>query len=123
MEKKKLSVAGIISIVLAVLNGSGLLVSLGSSLHIRHKFLVIYQDLEVDLPVLTQGILSTHWGIWLLAGLVLLAVLVVKEFIPKKGITILINGLFFLLGIVYWAMFSTAMMIPLMEMVQQMEAV
>jgi len=121
MEKKKFGVAGVISVVLAVLNAIGLLVSLGFSLHIRHKFIEIYEDLGAELPILTQGVLNTHWTIWILISLLLLVVLIVKEFIPKKRIPLVLNGLFFLLGIVYWAVFSTAMMVPLMELIQQME--
>lgn len=118
MDKKKLGVAGVVSIVLAVLNGIGVLVSVGYSLHIRHKFIQIYQELGAELPGVTQMVLNTHWTIWILISLILLAILAVKELISKKWIPLLLNGIYVLLGIVYWAVFSTAMMIPLMKLIQ-----
>ena len=121
MEDKKLGVAGVVSIVFAALNALGLLVSMGWSLHIRHKFMQIYQDFGAELPGVTQMILNIHWTMWVVISLVLLAVLAAKELISKKWIPLLLNGVFVLIGIAYWAVFSTAMMIPLMKLIQQME--
>ena len=121
MEKKKLGVAGVVSIVFAALNALGLLVSIGYSLHIRHKFVVIYEDLGAELPGVTQMVLNIHWSVWILISLILLAILAIKEFISKKWIPLLLNGIYVLLGIVYWAVFSTALMVPLIKLIQQME--
>ena len=120
MKDRKLGAGGLVSIVLAVLNGIGLMVSVGCSLHIRRQFIQIFQELEVELPAMTQMILNVHWAIWILLSIILLAILAAKELIPKKWIPLLINGLYVLLGIIYWAVFSTAMMIPLMSLVQEM---
>ena len=120
MEKKKLGAAGVVSIVFAVLNAIGVLVSTGFSLHIRHKFMAVYDDLGAELPGVTQMILNIHWALWILASLILLALLAVKELIPKKWIPLLLNGILVLMGIVYWAIFSIALMIPMMNLVQQM---
>ena len=83
--------------------------------------MVIYEDLGAELPSVTQMILNVHWALWILASLILLALLAVKELIPKKWIPLLLNGILVLMGIVYWAIFSTALMIPLMNLIQQME--
>ncbi len=121
VENKKPGVDGVVSIVFAALNALGLLVSTGYSLHIRHKFITIYAELGAPLPGVTQMILNTHWTIWILISLVLLAMLGLKELASKKWIPLLLNGIFVLMGIVYWAVFSTAMMIPLMQLIQQIE--
>ena len=120
MEKKKPGIVGALSIVFAVLNAIGLLVSVGCSLHIRHKFMQVYEDLEIELPGIAQLILNTHWAIWILTALVLLSILAVKELLSKKWVPLLLNGIFVLFGIVYWAVFSTAMVIPLMTLIQQL---
>jgi hypothetical protein len=121
MENKKLSVAGVVSIIFAALNALGLIVSTGCSLHLRHKFIEIYADLGAELPHVTQMILNIHWIFWVLTLLVLLAILAAKELITKKWIPLLLNGVFVLVGIAYWAVFSTAMLIPFMKLIQQME--
>ena len=118
MEKQKPGVAGVVSIVFAVLNAIGLIVSAGCSLNIRHKFMQIYEEFEAELPALTQMILNVHWANWTVISLILLAILAVKELISKKWIPLLINGIFVLFGILYWAVFSTAMIIPLMQLIQ-----
>ncbi len=121
MKDKKQSLAGIVSIVFAGLNVLGVLVSTGYTLHIRHQFVQIYDDLGADLPALTQMILNVHWTLWVFVSLFCLAVLILKELIEKKWIPLLLNGFFVLIGIAYWVLFSTALMIPFMQVIQQME--
>ena len=118
-EKKKPTVPGVISIILAGMNAIGLLLSLGYSLYIRNRFMAIFEDFGAALPTVTQLIIRTHWSIWVLGTVLGLVILALKELIPKKWIPLLLNGIFLLFGIIYWAVFSTAMLFPLAEMVEQ----
>lgn len=120
MEKKGLGVGGIISIVFAVLNGIGIVASTGCGLFVRGKFLQMYAELGAELPVMTRLFLNFHWGIWIVISAFLLLVLVAKEFIPKKWIPLLLNGLFLFFGLLWWAVFSSALLLPLKILTEQL---
>ena len=92
-------------------------------LHLRGRFLEIYQDLLSDqsLPAATRFILSVpSWAI-LLGALVLLGILSVKELIRPKWVPLCLNVLWFLIGAVVSLMFSAVLMAPLVSIIQQME--
>ena len=115
MEKKKLGVAGVISIVFAGLNAIGLIVTVGLSLHIRGVFAEMFADFGATLPAITQMVLDIHWMLAIGVAAPFFVILVAKEFITKKWIPLLINGVYVLLGIVYWVVFQIVMLIPVME--------
>ncbi len=121
MENRKQSVAGVISIVFAAINAVGIMLTMGYSLHIRHKFTEVHEDLGAELPSITAMVLNIHWSAWVLVSLSLLAVVLAKEVISRKWIPILLNVAFVLICIAYWAFFAVAMMIPLASIIQQME--
>ena len=121
MDKKEPGGAGVVSIVFAVLNATALVVSVGWSLRIRHKFIGMYEDLAVELPRITQMVLSIHWGALVVGMLLLLSALAIKELISKKWIPLLLNGLFALFGVLCWGLFVVALFIPMMGLIQQIE--
>lgn len=123
MSEKTGKVCGVISIILAVLNGLALLVFALGWLHIRGRFLEIYQDLLSDqaLPVATQFVLSVPSWIVLLGTLVLLGILSVKEMLRPKWVPLCLNVFWFLIGVVVSILFSTILMAPLVTIIQKME--
>jgi hypothetical protein len=121
MNERSSSVCGIISIVLAALNGLALLVFAVGGLHMRGRFLEIYQDLlsGESLPGATQLVLTVPaWSVLLIAVL-LLGILSVKELIRPKWIPLCLNLLWFLIGGVVFFVFSAVLMAPLMTIIQQ----
>ncbi len=123
MSEESERVCGVISIVLAVLNGLALLVFALGGLHVRERFLKIYQDLLSGeaLPAATQFVLSVpQWAV-LLCTLGLLGVLSVKELIRPKWVPLCLNILWFLIGTVVSVLFSATLMAPLVTIIQQME--
>lgn len=107
--------------VFALLNAFGLIVTAGYSLHIRSKFIDIFDELiGGSLPPLTAVMVNTHWTIWIFVTVILLTALFLKERISKKWIPLSLNALFVLVGIVYWAVFTIGMMFPLIQIIQEM---
>ncbi len=123
MSEKSNSVCGIISIVLAVLNGLALLVFAVGGLHVRGRFLEIYQDLlsGESLPAATQLVLSVPAWAVLLIVVLLLVILGVKELIRPKWVPLCLNVLWFLIGGVVSLVFSAVLMAPLITIIQQLE--
>ncbi len=120
MAREKLGVVGTISVVFALLNGIGLMLSVGLSLIIRHRCLAIYEDFDVHLPAITMVFVALPIPIWILVTMVLLGILAVKEFLPNKPVRLLLNGIFVLCGFVYWVIFFMAMQLPLIQIIHEM---
>ena len=120
MNEKKIGPCGVISIVLAVLNCIGLIVFTVGMLFQIPKFVAIYDDLGVALPVGTRMVISIPGASVLLVAALLLALLIVKEFISKKTIPLVLNLIWIAVAIAFSALVALAMMAPLIAATEQM---
>ena len=120
MSEKKIGTCGIISIVLAVLNCLGLVVFTFGMLYQRPKFVAIYADLGAALPVGTRMVIAIPGVVVLLVAALLFALLIVKEFIPKKTIPLVLNIVWIVVAIASSVLVSWALMGPLMTTIEQM---
>ena len=122
MSEKSDRVSGIASIVLAVLNGVGLLVFAIGGIHLRGRFSEIFFDLLGDkpLPAATQLVISVPSWTVLLVTLGLLGLLVVKELIRSKWIPLCLNVLWFFVGAIMSLLFTAALFAPLVTVIEQM---
>ena len=120
MTDRKPAITGTVSLVLTVLNAIGLIVSAAYSLHIRHACDKMFEEFDASVPAVTRILLGVHWSVWILLSMALLTFLILKELIPNKSTTLRLNIAFMLLGIVYWAMFSVTMLLPLTKLIQRL---
>ena len=121
MNNKDIRIAAAVSITLASVNAIYLLVSACLTLYLRGIFLQIYDGLDVTLPSVTQMFINMNWVIWVQISFVLIALLAAKEIIARKWIPLLLNGIFSIGLLAYWIIFQTAMLIPLLMLVDQMK--
>ena len=122
MSEKSDRVSGIISIVIAVVNGVGLLGVAIGGIHMRGRFSEIFFDLLGDkpLPAATQLVISVPSWTILLVALGLLGLLVVKELIRSKWIPLCLNVLWFFVGAIMSLLFTAALFAPLVSVIEQM---
>ena len=123
MSEKSNRVCGIVSVVLAVLNGLALLVFALGGLHVRGRFLAIYEELlsRTALPGATQFVLTVPSWTVMVGTAVLLVLLGVKELIRPKWFPLCLNVLWFLLGAVVSVLFAAVLVAPLPTIIQQIE--
>lgn len=120
MDERKNRICGIVSIVLAVLNGLGLIGFAISLLFQRPKFATIFSDFGATLPLLTRAVLAIPNGLIVFGTVLLLALLVGKEFIRRKTIPLVLNIAWIAAGIGISLLFAWAMMAPLAGTTEQM---
>jgi len=120
MGENKNGICRVVSIVLAVFNGLGILAFAFGMLYQRPKFLAIYADLEIALPVLTRLVIATPGGVVLFVSLVLLALLVAKEFIRRSIVPLVINLVWLVLGLATIMLVAMALMLPLATTVEHL---
>jgi hypothetical protein len=120
MSEEKIGPCGVISIVLAVLNCLGLVVFTVGMLFQRPTMVAIYSDLDVALPVGTRMIIAIPGAVVLLVAGLFLALLIAKEFIPKKTIPLLLNISWIIIAVVASFLVSLALMAPLAGTIEQM---
>jgi hypothetical protein len=111
---------GVVSIVLAAVNGLGLLAFAFGMLYQRPKLVAVYADLEVALPVATRLLISIPGSVVVAVTLMFLALLVAKELIPSKTVPLVLNLVWLVAGIALAIFFSMAMMAPLVTTIEQM---
>ena len=122
MSEKSDRVSGIISIVIAVLNGVGLLGVAIGGIHVRGRFSEIFFDLLGDkpLPAATQLVIAVPSWTVLVVTVGLLGLLVVKELIRPKWIPLCLNVLWFFVGAIVSLLFTAALFAPLVSVIEQM---
>ena len=116
MEGKRPNRLGRVSVAFAAVDCLVLLFESAFSLAMRGRFLELYADFEVALPLGTRIILGTHPAVWLACTLFLLLGLIAKEFIPNKGLTLAINFVFLGLEGLYLALFGLGVLLPLIKL-------
>jgi len=121
MKNKDIRIATAVSITVASFNAIFLLVFAWLTLHLRDIFLQIYDGFAVTLPSLTQMFINMNGGIWAQITFILITLLTAKEMIATKWIPLLLNGIFSIGLLAYWIIFQTAMLIPLLMLVDQMK--
>jgi len=119
MSEKKIGPCGVISIVLAVLNCLGLVVFTIGMLFQRPKFVEIYADMGVAIPVGTRMIITIPGAVVLLIAVLFLALLIAKEFIAKKTVPLLLNIVWIIIAVVASVLVSLALMAPLVGTIEQ----
>jgi hypothetical protein len=120
MSEKKIGPCGVISIVLAVLNCLGLVVFTVGMLFQRPEFIEIYAGLGTALPVGTRMIIAIPSVVVLLIAGLFLALLIAKEFIPKKIVPLVLNLVWIVIAVVASVLVSLALMAPLVGTMEQM---
>jgi hypothetical protein len=121
MSEKRIGPCGVISIVLAVLNCLGLVVSTIGMLFQRPKFVEIYADLGVEqLPVGTRMIIAIPGSVVLLIAGLFLALLIAKEFIAKKTVPLVLNFVWIIIAVAASFLVSRALVVPLIRTIGQM---
>ncbi len=118
MGDNKRSFAAVASLVFAGVNALGIVVSAFYSFHMLNKCVEIYGDLGTDVPIITQQVINVREPLWMLATGLLLAIVGLKELIRPKWVTLLLNGVFVLFGIAFWALFIAILILPLANHVQ-----
>jgi len=93
-----------------------LLVESGFSLVMRRRFVELYADFSVSLPLPTRIILGTPSLLWLACTLLLLLGLIAKEFVPNKRLTLAINLAFFGVELLYAFIFGFVVLLPLIKL-------
>ena len=120
MSEKRIGPSGVISIVLAVLNCLGLVVFTAGMLFQRPKFVEIYVDLGVALPVGTRMIIAIPGAVVLLIAGLFLALLIAKEFITKKTVPLVLNFVWIIIAVAASVLVALALMAPLAGTIEQM---
>ena len=114
-------VCGIISVILAVVNGLGLFWSVFALIYLRPKFMAVFADLDAELPTITRILFQTPFAVVLMAVPILLALLVAKEFIRIKVIPLILNILWLGSGLALATLLYWALVAPAVQMVEQVD--
>ena len=112
MTDRSKSATAIISAVFTALNIIGLLFFTGVMIFQRPHLTEMYMDFGVALPALTQLLISLPSGLFLFAALTLTGLLVVKELMPNKGMTLVLNLVFSVLAIAVTAIIFIILLQP-----------
>lgn len=118
MNERKNRICGIASIVLAVVNAFGLFGFAFSLLFIMPKFAAMYADFGAPIPFPTQVVLAIPKSVVIIGTGLLFALLIWKEFIPKKTTPLILNIAWLGAGLVISLLLASALMAPMMGCVQ-----
>jgi len=118
MTDSKRGPSGIISIVLTILNGLGLVGFTVALLRSRATFAQMYANFGAVLPSGTIALLSIPSSAIVLVCLLLLTALIGKEFMARKTLPLVLNCVWIVIAITVSIVVSMALMAPMM--VEQM---
>ena len=112
----------IASMVVLILDVIGCIVLAAMTLRTTAKFKAIFADLGVQLPQITQVLVSLPAALYVVIFLGLIIALVVKEKVMRnKPLAFTLNVVVLIGGIAYLAVYVAAMFLPMMQMIQTME--
>jgi len=112
----------IASLVVLILDVIGLFVLTTITLYTSARFEVIFKELNVPLPQITQLFLSIPAMFYLIIFSGVLLALILKEIaIKSKPLAFAINMVALVIGIAYCLLYVTALFLPLMQIIQSME--
>jgi|GEM_PF-6307254 len=107
------------TIVLAI-DVIGLLVLGGVTLSAKRAFAKMFADMKVELPAVTNTILSIPTAAYVGVFLSLIVVLILKEILIRAGtVKLVINLAAIVGGIVYLSVYIIALFLPLIELMTQ----
>lgn len=116
MDDKGERVCGVVSVLLCLLNGAGLLLFTAVFLRIRPEFAALYGSAKVSIPFATRIMLETPVWAAVLLLLVLLAALVAKEWLAPKWKPLVLNVGWLLAGIAISIVLLVLLAFPLVNM-------
>ena len=88
----------------------------------RKSFAEIFRDMATKLPLLTQWFLAIPGVVFLAAGVLLIALLLVKEFLVRnKAITLALNVVAFLFLVSVLVVFREAMLLPMVALCESLQ--
>lgn len=111
------------SIIFVVINAVTFGFCVIGFLRVRGHFAGIFKDMlaDVELPALTACILNVPGAVVLALAVVLLALLVAKEWLRPIWIPLTLNALWLALGSVLVVLFLLAMLMPLASVVTKLQ--
>jgi type II secretory pathway component PulF len=109
------------SIVFAAVNAVTFCLCVLGFLRARGHFAEIFKEMAVALPVVTQFVLAVPGGVVLAVAILLLALLVAKEWLRPVWIPLVLNALWLAFGAVLVLVFVLAMMLPLVALITKMQ--
>ena len=120
-EPKKQTGWTIASLVVLILDMIGGFVLTTATLYISARFEVIFKELNVQLPQITQLFLSIPTTVYLIIFSGVILALILKEIaIKSKPLTFAINMTALVIGVAYCFLYVTALFLPLIQIVQSM---
>ena len=111
------------SISFVVLNAVSFGFCVSGFLRVREHFAAIFKDMleDVALPTLTAFLLNVPVAVVLVLAVVLLALLVAKEWLRPVWIPLTLNALWLALGSVLVVLFFLAMLLPLASVLTKLQ--
>jgi hypothetical protein len=124
MSEKAEKVGRVFSICFAVVNAVTFILLLSGFLRVRAHFGAIFKDLleGASLPMLTAWFLAISPTVLTVVAIVLLALLIAKEWLRPVWIPMFLNALWLALGAALCLLFVVAMMLPLLNIMIKLDA-
>ena len=117
MSEKANRICGIVSMVLTILNAVILSASTLWSILVRSKFKMIYDDMEIKLPVVTQTVMDLPWFVFVTVSLLLMGLLLVKEALKQKWIPLTINIVWIAATSIYQTLYAIILLLPMVVII------
>lgn len=100
-------------------NAVTLVLVLVNFLHVRAKFAGIFKDLGAQLPTLTTLLFAPSPSVLMLVAVVLLALLIAKEWLRPVWVPMFLNGLWLALGCAVCLLIVIALFLPMLTLISQ----
>lgn len=121
-EPKKQTGWTVASLVVLILDVIGVFVLTTITLYTSARFEVIFKELNVPLPQITQFFLSIPATVYLIIFLGVILALILKEIaIKSKPLAFAANMVALVIGLAYCVLYVTALFLPLMQIIQSLE--
>jgi hypothetical protein len=121
-EPKKQTGWTVASLVVLILDVIGVFVLTTITLYTSARFEVIFKELNVPLPQITQFFLSIPTTVYLIIFFGVILALILKEIaIKSKPLAFAANMVALVIGLAYCVLYVTALFLPLMQIIQSLE--